>query len=414
MRKHTLASRNLGTYTSPGTPDYQDNGIGGGGEIPRGCCSERVPLPTNGGGRHTSLSALMPLSSGRTLPSKWDDAERWITSPVSGFTGGKVLPAQTHRRPKSKSGPLGEQGKEGFSSYSPALPVGQNGIVRDFMVGAPFTTGVLVADGLSIHYSGRHGTGVYCNPLHSTNNVARTASCHPGWSDLLSEASLPSSQDEKIDGGAKNDQTLVSRVVSRRDMATQMSPSSSTHSSPKGRLSSFTSPPTILSIDMPHHCDPSPKLEIRDVQVDKRANVTKQSKKIISRKTNRDPTSDFTSSWEIAETEKQLSRLQREELKITAWENLQKAKAEAAIRKLEMKLEKKRSATMDKILNKLRNAQMEAEEMRSCASGGYTTESPPRRTSPPPPAPPASSKKSLFRKHVKVSGLGGCFACHAL
>ncbi|XP_047315530.1 uncharacterized protein LOC124919350 isoform X2 [Impatiens glandulifera] len=413
MRKSSLASRNLGTYTSPGTPDYQENG-GGGGGIPRGWCSERVPLPTNSGRRHTSLSALMPLSSGRTLPSKWDDAERWITSPVSGFVGvGKVLPAQTQRRPKSKSGPLGDQGNEGFSSYSPALPVLQNGNVRDFMVGSPFSTGVLVADGMSIHYSDRHGTGVYCNPLHSTNNVARIASCHPGWSDLLSEASLPSSQDEKIDGITKDDEMLVSRVVSRRDMATQMSPGSTTPSSPKGRLSSFTSPPTILSIDMPHHRDPSPKVEIRDVQVDKRANMTKQSKKITSRRTNRVPTSevnDFTPSWEIAETEKQLSRLQREETKITAWENLQKAKAEAAIRKLEMKLEKKRSATMDKILNKLRSAQMEAEEMRSSASGSYISQSP--RSTPPPP--PPASKKSLFRRHVKVSGLGGCFACHAL
>lgn len=33
-----------------------------------------------------------------------------------------------------------------------------------------------------------------------------------------------------------------------------------------------------------------------------------------------------------------LSRLQREEAKITAWENLQKAKAEAAIRKLEVRV----------------------------------------------------------------------------
>ncbi|KAJ1419131.1 Remorin, C-terminal [Sesbania bispinosa] len=64
-------------------------------------------------------------------------------------------------------------------------------------------------------------------------------------------------------------------------------------------------------------------------------------------------------------TETQTSGLQREEAKIIAWESLQKAKAEAAIRKLEMKLEKKRSSSMDKILNKLRRAQMKAEKMRS-------------------------------------------------
>ena len=102
-----------------------------------------------------------------------------------------------------------------------------------------------------------------------------------------------------------------------------------------------------------------------------------------------------------------LLRCKREEAKITAWENLQKAKAEAAIRKLEvlfvvhmysfkclnptpwsthfryvsyeinlhiessvfqMKLEKKRSSSMDKILVKLRSAQKKAQDMRSVVS----------------------------------------------
>ncbi|XP_020974387.1 uncharacterized protein LOC107632937 isoform X2 [Arachis ipaensis] len=57
--------------------------------------------------------------------------------------------------------------------------------------------------------------------------------------------------------------------------------------------------------------------------------------------------------------------IQKEEAKIVAWESQQKAKAKATIRKLEMKLEKKRSSSMDKILNKLRRAQMKAGKMRS-------------------------------------------------
>ncbi|XP_047311424.1 uncharacterized protein LOC124914852 [Impatiens glandulifera] len=374
MRRNSLACRNLGTYTSPGTPEYHNQDING-GILPRGWSSERVTFSTNSGRRHTnSVSALMPLSSGRTLPSKWDDAERWITSPISGFIGGRVLPAQAQIQPMSKSGPLGAQ-DEGFSNYS------------------PFTTGVLVADGLSIHYSGRHGNGVYCNPLH---NVERH-----GWSDLLSD----NGTDEKIDGSKDDhdddEEGLVSRVVSRRDMATQMSPDNSS------KHSSFsTSPPAILTIDDDknnNNSDSSRKLEIRDVQVDKRANhVTKQSKKL--RKNNNLASDDLTSSWEIAETEKNISRFQREDAKITAWENLQKAKAEAEIRKLEMKLEKKRSSRMDKILSKLRTAQMKAEEMRSSASSDiYTSQA----ASPP--------KRSLFSRHfLKANVLGSCFASRVL
>ncbi|EPS63098.1 hypothetical protein M569_11694, partial [Genlisea aurea] len=64
------------------------------------------------------------------------------------------------------------------------------------------------------------------------------------------------------------------------------------------------------------------------------------------------------------------SKLRREEAKITAWENLQKARAEAEIRKLEMDLEKKRSASMDRISNKLRAAKKKAEEMRISLSNG--------------------------------------------
>lgn len=133
------------------------------------------------------------------------------------------------------------------------------------------------------------------------------------------------------------------------------------------------------------------------------------------------------------------SRLQREEAKITAWENLQKAKAEAAIRKLEvlyncmmrlvsisysqsekkaaliglycnislpfslenfqMKLEKKRSASMDKILNKLRAAEMKAQEMRNSITDSQAHRS------------PRPSRKSFLCKNVKMGSLSSFFCC---
>ncbi|CDP21931.1 unnamed protein product [Coffea canephora] len=63
---------------------------------------------------------------------------------------------------------------------------------------------------------------------------------------------------------------------------------------------------------------------------------------------------------------------------VIAWEDLRKAKAEAAKRKLEMKLEKKRSSSMDKIMNKL---------------GSISTKEGPR--------------------NEKLSSFSGCFTCHA-
>uniref|UniRef100_A0A5B6ZR65 Remorin C-terminal domain-containing protein n=1 Tax=Davidia involucrata TaxID=16924 RepID=A0A5B6ZR65_DAVIN len=388
MKKNSLSSHNSGTYTSPGTPDYRDCNVGA---IQQGWCSERVPLPANNSRRHISTASLLPFNSGRTLPSKWDDAERWITSPVLGYGVSKTSLAQPQRRPKSKSGPLGAPGTVYYSNYSPAMPVLQGGGVRNLLVGSPLTTGVLIADGLTIHYGG--GNGAQSNPVHTENNMARATSL-PGWSDLLSESSSPSSQDEKLDG-TKDSQTMVSRVVSRRDMATQMSPEGSTRSSSKERSPFSTSPPSNLPIVEPHSNHPV-KLEVRDVQVDKRATVIRQSRK------KRSPDVEhLSSSRDVVESAKN-TKFQREEAKITAWENLQKAKAEAAIRKLEMKLEKKRSASMDKILNKLRIAQMKAQEMRSSISDSHACQ-----------APRISYKLVSFRKYIKMGSLCGCFTCHA-
>lgn len=70
---------------------------------------------------------------------------------------------------------------------------------------------------------------------------------------------------------------------------------------------------------------------------------------------------------------------------------------------VQMKLEKKRATSMDKILNKLRMAEMKAEEMRSSMSGSQANQD--SKT---------SHKVSSFRKNVQKGALGGCFICHAV
>ncbi|KAK6116234.1 hypothetical protein DH2020_050030 [Rehmannia glutinosa] len=252
------------------------------------------------------------------------------------------------------------------------------------MANSPLTTGVLVPDGLSVRYG-------KSNSLYVENNMIRSTSV-PGLSDLLSETSVPSSQDDKLDDGTKEDEALVSR----RDMATQMSPEGSTHSSSRGRLSFSNLPSSIPNLDRVHESH-APKDDVRDVQVDKGTTTARQSKKHGLKKMDSTNSVDLPSSaWNVAEESKNISKLQREEAKITAWENLQKAKAEAAIRKLEMKLEKKRSASMDKITNKLRAAQMKAEAMRNLMSEQ---------------APRNSHKGFSFCVYVKFCSLCNCFLC---
>ncbi|KDP38327.1 hypothetical protein JCGZ_04252 [Jatropha curcas] len=399
MKKSSTSSRKSGTFPSPGTPNYRHASVG----MQKGWSSERVPLHTNGNRRQVS-SALLPFHNGRTLPSKWEDAERWIFSPVSGDGAARASLQAPHRRPKSKSGPLGPPGIAYYSLYSPAMPVFDGTHVGNLLASSPFSAGVIAADGVAIR-SNAHGVAF---PVRTEPCMARSVSVH-GCSEVLDQSSLPS-QDEKLDG-VKDAATDISSAVSRRDMATQMSPEGSNHSSPSRRLSFSASTPSALPIVELQNIH-SNKSEVRDVQMDERVTVTRWSKKHRTR--NQGKSSEIvddwrkkavdarSSAWDVSEAAKSISKAKREEAKITAWENLQKAKAEAAIRKLEMKLEKKRSSSMDKIMNKLRSAQKRAQEMRSSVLANQAHQV--SRT---------SHKVISFRRTRQMGSLSGCFTCHA-
>ncbi|XAR61897.1 hypothetical protein NMG60_11016443 [Bertholletia excelsa] len=401
MKKGSVMARRTGTFPSPGTPNYRHASVG----IQKGWSSERVPLHNNANRRNTSAALLPFNNNGRTLPSKWEDAERWIFSPVSGDGVVKPSSQQVRQRPKSKSGPLGPPGFAYYQLYSPAAPMFEGGTVGKLVDGSPFSAGVTAADGLCIRRgAGSGGTGTFPSCMEPC--MARSVSVH-GCSELVSRSRLPGPLDDKDE----DDETNISRVVSRRDMATQMSPEGSPHSSPRRNPSFSSSTPSFLPI-VELESVQSSKSEIRDVQVDERVTMTRWSRKHRTRLLGRGSGNDDdwkrkavevqTSAWEVSEAVKSISKLKREEAKITAWENLQKAKAEAAIRKLEMKLEKKRSSSMDKIMKKLRSAQKKAQEMRSSMLTNQTHQV--ART---------SHKVVSFRRTRQIHSLSGCFTCHA-
>ncbi|BAT82653.1 uncharacterized protein LOC124838138 isoform X2 [Vigna umbellata] len=409
MKKSTVCSRRSGSgsanFPSPGTPNY----LHAGAAMQKGWCSERVPLHTSAARKQVG-SALLPFNNGRTLPSKWDDAERWILSPVSGDSTGRASLPAPQRRPKSKSGPLGPPGAAAvayYSLYSPAAPLFDGGNSGSFMAASPFSAAVSVsaaADGLMASSGGSCGEV----PTRTDPCMARSVSVH-GCSQMQSQSSLPA-QGEKFDG-FKDAGTNISPAISRRDMATQMSPEDSSCSPPNLRPSFSASTPPSLPLSE-FKSLPFSKMDVRDVPVDERVTMTRWSKKhralFSGRGSENDDswkireTSSRSSSWDITEGSKTVTKAKREEAKINAWENLQKAKAEAAIRKLEMKLEKKRASSMDKIMNKLRLAQKKAQEMRSSVSTNQDHQV--ART---------PHKAILFSRATQMGSLSGCFTCHA-
>ncbi|XP_028772540.1 uncharacterized protein LOC114741894 [Neltuma alba] len=399
MRKNSVYSLRSDAFPSPATPDYRKASVA----MQKGWSSERVPLHTNASRKHVA-GALLPLNNGRTLPSKWEDAERWILSPVSGDSTGRASLPEPQRRPKSKSGPLGPPGAGYYSLYSPAAPMFEGENAGNFMACSPFSGGVISTDSLTIQSSDPRGI----LPMQAESCMARSVSVH-GCSEMQGQSSMPSQ--EKKFGGFKDAATNVSGAILRRDMATQMSPEGSQCSSPSTRTSFSASTPSVLPITELQGVSSS-KMDIRDVQVDERVTMTRWSKKhraLFSGKGSENVDKRkkkeiraHSSSWDLTGTAKTHSKAKREEAKITAWENLQKAKAEAAIRKLEMKLEKKRASSMDKIMSKLKSAQKKAQEMRSSvlaneANGLAGT----------------PHKAISFRGSSHMGSLGGCFTCQA-
>ncbi|KAJ3675535.1 hypothetical protein LUZ60_004577 [Juncus effusus] len=71
--------------------------------------------------------------------------------------------------------------------------------------------------------------------------------------------------------------------------------------------------------------------------------------------------------WEEEERTKSCIRYQREEAKIQAWVNLESAKAEAQSRKLEVKIQKMRSNLEEKLMKRMANVQRKAEEWRAAS-----------------------------------------------
>ncbi|KAJ1289941.1 hypothetical protein BS78_02G203800 [Paspalum vaginatum] len=424
MHKGLGVSRSV--FHSPGTPNYPRHRASVLG-CQKGWSSERVPHPSKGSRRYLGSSMAFPYSNGRALPSKWEDAERWIFSPNSSDALGRTTVAHA-RRPKSKSGPLGPPGRLGgqYSSVS-SVSLLDSGRAGPITANSPFVAGVLMPEHVcrgkntNEMYSGRStgddiciGSGVrFCPPNGGSHAIRSSRVRRQLDAAVESSTSLPSTQesiqDEQVEI-TEDSATTIACMVSRKDAATQTSPELSRSSSPNIRPT-FTRSLSTQQVKESGNCFSD--LEIRDVQMDDRVTLTRWSKKNVTRSSNKNSTSIIewkektveskSSSWGFVEA-KCISKIDKEDAKITAWENIQKAKAEAAIQKLVIKLEKKRSSSLDKILNTLKAAQRKAQVM--CERDAATANQDGKGSR-------KAKKTAQLSKNGQISSLSGCFTCHA-
>ncbi|XP_071712671.1 uncharacterized protein [Rutidosis leptorrhynchoides] len=179
IMKSSVSSKRTNMFLSPVTPNYRPS-------------SERVPLHNNVNRRQMS-SGLMSYNSGRTLPSKWEDAERWICSPAEGDGSLRRTGQQVQRRPKAKSGPLGPPGSAYNPVYSPAVHMFDGGHFGNLLAGSPFSSRVN-HDALGIQYHDHHSSNGNFPSLNEPC-MARSISVH-GCSESLSQSLLRITQGE--------------------------------------------------------------------------------------------------------------------------------------------------------------------------------------------------------------------------
>ncbi|KAJ0008391.1 hypothetical protein Pint_29449 [Pistacia integerrima] len=108
-------------------------------------------------------------------------------------------------------------------------------------------------------------------------------------------------------------------------------------------------------------------------------------------------------AYEEEEKTKCCLRYQREEAKIQAWVNLQSAKAEAQSKKLEVKIQKMRSNLEEKLMKRMAIVHRKAEEWRAAAQQQHTQQ-----------IQKATEQAQKIRHNDHISGHSscGCFPCN--
>ncbi|KAJ4762038.1 Remorin [Rhynchospora pubera] len=181
-----------------------------------------------------------------------------------------------------------------------------------------------------------------------------------------------------------NPQIIPSNKLNRRDVGTETTPlvSSKTsrcptpvvstspvrHNTPEGRSGpldpcnpSFVSAPGLKDFDFV-------KFDLNwTSKEEEEEEVSKSLRHFEMSCENKSIVESTPCMWEEEEKAKSCIRYQREEAKIQAWVNLESAKAEAQSRKLEVKIQKMRSSLEEKLMKRMANVHRKAEEWRASA-----------------------------------------------
>ncbi|CAH8362845.1 unnamed protein product [Eruca vesicaria subsp. sativa] len=262
-------------------------------------------------------------SIGKPAPSKWDDAQKWLSGVglARGGTGEKNHHNSRNCKPRNSNADdlrliasASQREREGEDQY----------VEYDEEDGA---AGRLEVETKNVDCGGEPGGGGSAWRKESIN-------INP---------------------------TAVIRSVCVRDMGTEMTPIGSQEPSRTGTPVRATTPVGRSPVT-------SPVRALQDVEaVRTTETVVTEGRSVGNDNKAMNAMEARAMAWDEAERAKFMARYKREEVKIQAWENHEKRKAEMEMKKMEVKAERMKARAEEKLANKLAATKRIAEERRANA-----------------------------------------------
>ncbi|KAJ3697058.1 hypothetical protein LUZ61_000763 [Rhynchospora tenuis] len=284
----------------------------------------------------------------KSVPSKWEDAEKWLVgtgschdSPLHGVKVQETLKASR------LSGGLEKKGGSFLGSekmlVEKPVRVG-NGVHGEVFLKDKFTESIEQLPPNAQYTESVKGVFLFNNP----------------------QQIAPSNKLNRRDVGTETT-PLVSSKTSRCPTPV-VSTSPVRHNTPEGRSGpldpcnpSFFNAPGLKDFDFV-------KFDLNwTSKEEEEEEVSKSLRHFEMSCENKSMVESTGCMWEEEEKAKRCIRYQREEAKIQAWVNLESAKAEAQSRKLEVKIQKMRSSLEEKLMKRMANVHRKAEEWRASA-----------------------------------------------
>ncbi|XP_047083875.1 uncharacterized protein LOC124695018 [Lolium rigidum] len=301
--------------------------------------------------RSSAVSALLPPFS-RPTPSKWDDAEKWISSPTANRTGRTASAAGIP--PKRSAFAFPEHGAHppAVAKVVAEVPRNTGGALAGNSVGftqpdslKPAQTAPIVEEPEHVVRSvSMRDMGTEMTPIAS-QEPSRTGT--PIIASSPTSSRTPTPQRSVEFGGANVDSSKMGMSEEELQLNTRKEIMDLGERLGKTTIAAWASKEERATANF--------------------ANVPADKALEIDRETR-------AADWQEAEKAKYLARFQREEVKIQAWENHQRAKYEAEMKRIEAKMERKRAREQDVLARKLASAGRRAEAKRQAAEARRSQE----------------------------------------